>query len=131
LTALSQATAPKPHPLLADTLAHPLLTSLNMVECHSKDLNQPDLCLASSLQANILPNKADTVDRLLNLLLNTQTNRWAMEHLPALVVMVEVLSKLPTRSGVHRPVKPTETASAATNNKHGIHSASCQILRSN
>lgn len=76
------------------------LISLNMVVClNNKDLNQPGQWLISSLQASSLVNKVAMVLHQLNLPLNTRTHRWAMEVLPALVVMAAVLSKLQTLSG--------------------------------
>ena len=110
MTDLSKATAPKAAQHLADTQEHHPLISLNMVVClNNQDLNQPDRWLTSSLQANSLVSKADMVDHLPNLQVNTLTSRWAMEVLPAPAAMAVVLSRLPMLSGVPPLPRALET----------------------
>ena len=120
---LNKATVPKAVPHLADTQALPPLISLNMVVClNNQDLNQPDRWLTNSLQASSLVSKADMVDHLPNLLANILTSRWAMEVLPALVVMVAVLSRPPMlNNGVPQLAKPLETASVVTRDEKDAH----------
>jgi len=119
---LSKATAPKAVQLLVDTQEpHPLI-SLNMVVClNNPDLNHPGRSLTSSLQASFLVSKADMVDHLPNLQVNTLTSRWVMEVLLALVVMAVVLSKHLMLNGVPPLPKALETGLVDTRDKQTTH----------
>jgi hypothetical protein len=118
LTVLSKLTVPKAVQLPVVTQEPHLLISLNMVVClNNQDPNQPDRWLTRSLQANSLVNKADTVDHLLNLLVNTPPSRWVMEALLALAVMAVVLSRHLMLNGAPPLLKASEMGSADTRDK--------------
>ena len=116
----SRATVPRPAQPPEDIQApHPLI-SRNMAVClNNQDLNQPDLWLTSSLQANSLANKALMVAPQLSHLPSIRIPRWATGDLPALAAMDVALSRLLMLSGVLPQPKTSGTDSVATRgNRH-------------
>jgi hypothetical protein len=111
----NRGTVPRPARHLEDIQAlHPLI-SRNMVVClNNKDLNQPDLWLTSSLQANSLANKALMVVRQPSRQPSIRIHRWATAGLPALAAMAVALSRLPMLSGVLPQPKISGTDLVAT-----------------
>ena len=131
-TDLNKVTVPKAVQLLVDTQERHPLISLNMVVClNNQDLSQRDRWLISSLQASFLVSKADTVDRLPNLLANTLTSRWDTEVLLALVATAVVLSRLPMLNGVPPLPKVLETDSVDTRDKPNTHLTTRRNLNCN
>jgi hypothetical protein len=124
----SKVTAHKADRLLEATQEPLPHISLNMVVClNSKDLNQPDRWLTSNLQASFLVSKVDTVDHQLNLLVNTQVNKWvATEVLPALGGMV-VAHQHQLLSGVHQRPKALAAASRVTKAELTIFYGFCSL----
>ncbi len=92
------------------------LISLNTVVCLSnRDLSQRDRWLTSSHQPHMEDNQGDMEARHSNRRLDMEASLWVTEALllPARVVMA-VVSRLPTLSGISPPPKPSGTASKAT-----------------